>query len=149
YFAIAVSSSSLGRTPASEDLVALTMTMNRIVLSRCVGLWNCLFTSWSFGNAGNRAVVKRKPAVRLRSAATGCQITNPSIPPQARGELYEYSGAIWTQYLENSVHSCAQGSTSISVTQAQAERQSLFCGRMSAIESPDPQSWLIPWRLPL
>jgi hypothetical protein len=37
YFAIVVSSSSLGRMPASQDLVALTMTMNRIVLSRCIG----------------------------------------------------------------------------------------------------------------
>src|SRR5206468_11797836 len=37
YFPVAVRSSLLGRMPASEDLVALTMTMNRIVLSRCVG----------------------------------------------------------------------------------------------------------------
>src|SRR3954464_3351068 len=33
YFPISVSSSSLGGTPASESLVALTMTMNRIVVS--------------------------------------------------------------------------------------------------------------------
>jgi hypothetical protein len=35
YFPIAVRSSSLGRTPASEDLVALTMTMNRMFLYPC------------------------------------------------------------------------------------------------------------------
>ncbi len=38
----------------AEDLVALTMTMNRIVLSLCWFGRNCFFTSWSFGYAGNQ-----------------------------------------------------------------------------------------------
>jgi hypothetical protein len=37
------------------------MTMNRIVLSRCLGLVELFFTSWSFGSTA----VARKPAVRF------------------------------------------------------------------------------------
>src|SRR6266478_871468 len=36
-FPISASSSALGKVPASEDLLALTITMNRIFLSPCIG----------------------------------------------------------------------------------------------------------------
>jgi hypothetical protein len=59
--------------------------------------WNCLFTGWSFGNAKNRQRFHEKLLSGFGRWQSRCQITNPSIQPQARKELYEYSGVIWTQ----------------------------------------------------
>jgi hypothetical protein len=60
------------------------MTMNRIVLSRCVGLVELFFTSWSFGSTA----VARKPAVRFLLL---CQLRHivqrfTQVPPLDLGE---------------------------------------------------------------
>jgi hypothetical protein len=75
------------------------MTMNCIVLSRCIGFVELFIHQLVVGNAGNRQRFHENLLSGFGRRQSRCQITNPSIPPQARGELYEYSGVIWIQRL--------------------------------------------------
>jgi len=59
------------------------MTMNRIVLSRCIVLWNCLFTSRSFGNAGIGSGFHENLLSGFGRRQSRCQITNPSVQPES------------------------------------------------------------------